>query len=628
MLARRPATSVCATLALFASACGGVDTAQDALEGPAAVAPTGAFDDKADRPDLPLTVVADFTFSPGLGRTETRRLFTSATSFTRYFGQAPPAGLDFAQRWAVFYSAGLVQTRGYAAEVTRVRPTDTGATLKITTRLSTPGAGCVPAGDESVAAVLVTFPKPTRAPSTTRYETSKVARACEIALPVREPQLVFSGPSRGQLDGGLDSAERACGLIPREVRRPNGSTGGYETACDTGACYFVWRGTFDVVSSMLVAGAAATVLFRSSNQPGWFEVPAVAQSGAPAGFTRFGFKLADKTLGAGTSFTSLSRATLEVWPALKLTSASPERRVFASAAPVVLQSTNSWSLADDPGRCAPVAPSRAVLRFRGGSAGEQQQGLLFPGGRLVVEYDLSRLPDCRGTHNGYPAWDMRAFVRFLPSNEVVEGSVRAFSAPNGVPTTQAYAVPFVVDIPRDATRAELWFRGFTGAGSNCEQWDSHFGQNYGFEVVNRRPAPVGWAGDLGGSFARDCAHRDGLLEPIAIDSYVMERACSFVDVDVYVPAWTDLAYRPEGIAAQVELSVDGATATYGWLDPIERIGNNVRYRWQLPRDIMRYTTWQRMSYAFRFSTDGVTWFRLGQSAGPQGSAPRTVERRF
>lgn len=606
-------------LALVSSACGGADAPLDVLDGPASAVPVDALDDKADRPDLPLTVVQGFSFSPALGRTETRRLFKSATTFRRYFGQSPPLGVDFNQSWAVFYSAGVVPTRGYVAEVTRVRTTDTGATLKIATRLSTPGAGCNPARDESVASVLVTFPKPApRLPTSTRFEGAKVERPCAAAVPAAEPQL----------DSPFDEADRSCALVAREIRRPAGPTGGPETSCATGPCYFVWRGTFDVVEARLVAGVVPKVLFRASSQPGWYEVPATATTGAPAGMRRFAFALSDKTFAEGMSLTSLSRAVLDVWPVLVHTTASPVRRVFAGWQPVVLQSGNGWSLADDPARCAPVAPSRAVLRFRGGSAGEQQQGLLLPGGKLSIEYDLSRLPNCRGTHNGHPAWDMRAFVRFVPGGEILDGTVRGLRAPNGVPTNDAYAVPFEVDVPRDATGAEVWFKNFTGAGSSCVQWDSRFGQNYVYPVSRVRPTSVGWAGDFGGSFARDCAHRDGLAEPIVIDSYVMERACSFVDVDVYVPGWTDGAYRPEGIAAQAELSIDGAAPTYEWLEPVERVGNNVRYRWQLPRDTMRYTAWQRMRFAFRFATDGVTWFRVGQSAGPQGGAPRTIERRF
>ena len=46
-------------------------------------------------------------------------------------------------------------------------------------------------------------------------------------------------------------------------------------------------------------------------------------------------------------------------------------------------------------------------------------------------YALERLGGCRGTHNGYPAWDITARVRFEPMGTVVERSVRAFDAPNG-----------------------------------------------------------------------------------------------------------------------------------------------------------------------------------------------------
>jgi hypothetical protein len=56
------------------------------------------------------------------------------------------------------------------------------------------------------------------------------------------------------------------------------------------------------------------------------------------------------------------------------------------------------------------------------------------------------------------------------------------------------------------------------------------------------------------------------------------------------------------------------------------VGNNYRYRWDLPRDTMSRVAWSTYGYAFRFSTDGAGGFRVAQSDGPTGGAARTMTR--
>jgi hypothetical protein len=46
----------------------------------------------------------------------------------------------------------------------------------------------------------------------------------------------------------------------------------------------------------------------------------------------------------------------------------------------------------------------------------------------------------------------------------------------------------------------------------------------------------------------------------------------------------------------------------------------------LPRETMNAAWWNTLRYTFRFSTDGLAWYRVGQGAGPAGGLPRTVER--
>ena len=43
-------------------------------------------------------------------------------------------------------------------------------------------------------------------------------------------------------------------------------------------------------------------------------------------------------------------------------------------------------------------------------------------------------------------------------------------------------------MPFDAAQVELWFHNFYQVSSRCDAWDSRFGQNYWFDVVQRGPS--------------------------------------------------------------------------------------------------------------------------------------------
>ena len=55
-----------------------------------------------------------------------------------------------------------------------------------------------------------------------------------------------------------------------------------------------------------------------------------------------------------------------------------------------------------------------------------------------------------------------------------------------------------------------------------------------------------------------------------------------------------------------------------------RAGNNYRVRWTIDNDTLDTTTWSTIAFTFRFSTDGVNWFTIGQGNGPDGGSPRTL----
>jgi len=44
------------------------------------------------------------------------------------------------------------------------------------------------------------------------------------------------------------------------------------------------------------------------------------------------------------------------------------------------------------------------------------------------------------------------------------------------------SVPLVLQVPSDATQAEIWFQNYSQTSSRCDAWDSRFGTNYWFDV--------------------------------------------------------------------------------------------------------------------------------------------------
>ncbi len=423
-----------------------------------------------------------------------------------------------------------------------------------------------------------------------------------------------SDVAQGQLLGenGNDAADRACNVVLRTVGRVPNTTGGFQTSCGSGGCDVVFAGTLDVSQQALSEGATPYVLYKNQDDAGWSKASATAAPGAPGGFARYQFQLTKQTISDGLSLTSLQRAKLLVIPYLLTTSKArvfDHNRVPGDFDDYELSSAGAFTVADDPSACPGQRQTRASLDFRAGW--QQSQTLaLVQQGHATITYDISRLPDCRGTHNGYPAWDVRAFVRFSPGGQQLDGTVRGFDSPNGVPSNSgAKSVPFDFDIPAGATSAEIWFENFTGAGSSCVAWDSNLGANYHFTVEAQPPAAVGWVGNAGSSFDRACTRYDGVPDPLLLNDYILERACTFVEVDVYVPGLTDgAAQKPEDVWAQTALELDGQALAPAAMSFAGRFGNNYRFHYDLDRWGLYYgAKWSTLRYTPRFSTDGVTW---------------------
>lgn len=412
---------------------------------------------------------------------------------------------------------------------------------------------------------------------------------------------------------GKDAADRSCNLVLRTAQRIS-LNGGYQSKCGTGGCFTIWTGVMDVSAQAVAEGARPYMLFKNRSATTWTKVSAVKTTGAPTGFVRYTYKLEKNTLAEGISFTSLQSAQVLLSP--YLLSKTGARLFDHNRRPgdfdtYVLSASTGWDLRDNLTSCQPKPEQPPMVVFENGWQ-TKQHGSLVAGRQGVLTYAMERLPQCRATHNGYPAWGTRAFLRFWPGGQVVEGPVVAFEGVNGnLAGAPGKAVPLTFDVPVGATSMEAWFQNSSGAGSTCEAWDSNSGSNYRFTVEPLVFAPVQWVGNAGSSFSRACSRADGVPATQRIDDYILQRACSFIEVDVYVPGLTDGgALKPEGVFAQAEVMLDGRLLPTEWLTFMSRVGNDYRFHYQLPITALYYgPKWETFTYTLRFSTDGNTWVR-------------------
>lgn len=307
-----------------------------------------------------------------------------------------------------------------------------------------------------------------------------LASACASG-PLDLHAVASEAPALGKADGG-DQADRECRVVLRELTRlPAPDWDGYERECQGDVCTWIWTGHVDVSRDAFPADAAVGVLYRVVGDATWWEIPATAEAGGRAGFHAHGFKLREHVgLGPQSTEAELAAFRLELIPFVRLEGGG---RLFdhnrrPGDFDVYSLGQAEWFTLSEEQACQSVV---GTLWFM---ADWQQQvgGALHAGGWLEVNYALERLPDCRGTHNGYPAWDTQAFVRFLPGGEVESGSVRDFVTEQGRPTNAALPRTLQVRIPADATAVEVWFHNFSGAGQSCDAWDSSYGANYRFDV--------------------------------------------------------------------------------------------------------------------------------------------------
>ncbi len=99
--------------------------------------------------------------------------------------------------------------------------------------------------------------------------------------------------------------------------------------------------------------------------------------------------------------------------------------------------------------------------------------LLPVGGQVAIVYDISRLPQCRGTTStGSPSWSISGHY------QVNRGPVQSFWVAGHSP--DGNTAPPVLQLPADVKGAlVMWFE-ISGIG--CHGWDSNDGHNYHFAI--------------------------------------------------------------------------------------------------------------------------------------------------
>lgn len=407
------------------------------------------------------------------------------------------------------------------------------------------------------------------------------------SVPTEAPQL-------GDPDAA-DAADRSCQVVLRSATQSVDTDGRPEVSCEGGDCSYRWRVEMDVASDAVAEGATGAVLYRAEGETLWREVAAVATERFPYGYTRFVALIEDHLPGPDGGMRPVEL--------IALAHTAEGDRIFdhnvyeGDLDNARLTPEGGMALWGDRYVCTHLRDVSSVWFTR--DAGPLTIGELRPGNALIVSYDLDRLPECRATHNGYPAWDTEAFVRFEPSGEQVSGSVRAFGLnPWGSPS-QASPVPFVTEIPAETTSLAMWFRNRSGAGSSCESWDSAYGENYPLAV---KPAPED--DPCFGQQRWTDAHQQAPFCP----SYAVSADYDATNCELYVDAFGDGYEGHYGIP-------------FRWLEAWIRVGPLAGEvvdvgMYAAFRDRTDGTRQERWSFGHRVGDDrwktGLTWQFTGQ----------------
>ena len=253
---------------------------------------------------------------------------------------------------------------------------------------------------------------------------------------------------------------------------------------------------------------------------------------------------------------------------------------------------------------------------------ESTEGDIVQGGSMQIVYSPARLRACRGTYHGGRTYNIYANWVFEPGGQLGH---RALYDGNYFGGEDSITEP-IVSVPEDATSVSFWFSNSDYYG--CSAWDSDYGANYSFPIVETgggESPEIGWAGELAYvQYHRDPAQSFGDRDPVwYFDNWSGAELTAWVEVQVWAPGLTDQAYdstalpeAAEAIRAEFVTDGGGGDSPEGWLTkPMSfqgQRGNNFVYQLQLWQLRSPYTTPALADglhqYYLRLSAnDGATW---------------------
>ena len=299
------------------------------------------------------------------------------------------------------------------------------------------------------------------------------ATACSVSAPDSV------GTTRSAVLGSPgvpDAADHGCNIVLRDLA-PATTTSGYETNCvessSGDSCWVVFSGDLDVSALAVTEGDTPYVYYQSGSDPTWRSAPATITTGGGVDMERYTFELVANTAVEGQTW-----PTIQVIPYLQTVVGTWLFDHNEYEGNYVLDSEDSWTIHPDGTTCYdPPPPAAGTVSFQAGWT-ESTSGALNQGGKLVVDYDLARMPQCEGvTTDGVSAWNTQAYAYFSPGGELLQGSVKG---PFDTSTNAWQSQVFETDVPYDATSVALWFET---SGDGCTTgWDSDYGQNFNYPV--------------------------------------------------------------------------------------------------------------------------------------------------
>ncbi|MEO6771911.1 MAG: DUF6209 family protein [Kofleriaceae bacterium] len=364
------------------------------------------------------------------------------------------------------------------------------------------------------------------------------------------------------VNGSQDQADHGCNVVLRGLQRSGNGTGGYATNGDS----WIWTGAIEISNAAATEGLTPAALYQAGSDPSWHEVATVPSSQpATPGYTRFDVALDQGLPGPGMSSTAITSAKIQVVPLLHLAQGG---RLFdhnrnPGATANYVMTYPDLAVGPDATVCAPeVGPTHANFVFDADFT-QHRDGVFAPGGEVSIVYATSRLALCEATQGGLPQYDITAWVKFLPGNQLTAVSVR-----DGAPA---------IAVPTDARQAEVWFE--TTSVYGCHAFDSNFGSNYTFDAML---APQ-WIGNGTTLLTRDDSAPCGggpVTSGFTYDTWVRQRATiTNTCVEVYQPGMTD--HDDPDLWQKLDAELHVQTAPQTWqVFPIgfeSRVGNNARF---------------------------------------------------